>query len=232
MTKKNYSTLFSTLFLALSVFGCADSSNDNKTNLRFMNAVVGVGDVDLLLDSDQYLENVAYLESTAYLEFDTDPHLFQVTPSNSLTPIDSQLTSLQDDVDYTYIACGTSSEADAILLRDDNEPGGDSSFRARIINVFKKGSSFDVYVLSNPSNVDVLEPTAKRVSFKAATRYQAGSAGRYDIVVRRSTTKEIVATVAGQEFNSESVYSIVLVPDERDPTETKVLVLTDREKSN
>jgi hypothetical protein len=232
MNKRNYLNIFSAALLAISFLGCADSSDDNKTNLRFMNAVVGVGDVDLMIDSDQYLENVAYLESTAYLEFDTDPHLFQVTPSNSLTPIDSQLTSLQDDVDYTYIACGTSSEAEAILLRDDNEPGGDASFRARIINVFKKGASFDVYVLANPNNVDLLEPTAKRIGYKAATRYQAGSAGRYDIVVRRSTTKETVATLAGQDFKSESVYSILLVADAADPTKTKVLVLTDRDKSN
>ncbi len=232
MTKKNCIAFFSTLLLALSFLGCADSSSDNKTNLRFMNAVVGVGDVDLLIDSDEYLENVSYLESTAYLEFDTDPHLFQVTPSNSLTPIDSQLTSLQDDVDYTYIACGTSSEAEAILLRDDNEPAGDGSFRGRIINVFKKGVSFDVYVLANSSDVDRLEPTAKKIGYKAATGYQAARSGRYDIVVRRSRTSEVVAKVAGQEFKSESVYSIMLVADGENPDKTRVLVLTDRENGN
>jgi hypothetical protein len=221
--------LFKTLALAVIVLGCADTRDDNKTNLRFMNAVVGVGDVDLLLDSDVYLENVSYLESTAYLEFDTEPHLFQVTPSNSLSPIDSQLTSLQDDVDYTYIACGTSSEAEAILLKDDNEPAGDASFRARIVNVFKKGSSFDVYVLANPSNVDLIAPTAKRVSYKAATKYQAGGSGTYNIIVRRSATNETVATLTNQEFKAESVYSILLVADGNDSTKTNILVLTDRQ---
>jgi hypothetical protein len=217
------------LTLAAVVVGCGDNTDDNSTNLRFLNAVFGVGAVDMLVDSDEYLENISYLESTAYLEFDTEPHVLQITPSNSLTPIDSERVSLQDDIDYTYIACGNSSEPEAILLKDDNEPAGDASFRARVINVFKGVRGFDVFITTNVDEIDSLLPTAEQLGFRAATGYQAGRSGVYDIVVRNSSTEKIEAIYRGQEFTAESVYSVILVPDARRPSQVSVLVLTDRE---
>lgn len=208
--------------------GCGDGSEDNSTNLRFFNAVVGVGSVDMLVDADEYLEEVAYLESTDYLEFDTDPHIFQVTPSNSLTAIDTQRVALRDDVDYTYIACGNSNEPEAILLKDDTEPAGDGAFKARIVNVFKGARSFDVYVTTNLDDLENSQPTAQRLGFKAASTYRAARAGTYDIAVRNTTTGTIVATLIGQEFQEENVYSIMLVAEEQDPSQVQVLVLTDR----
>jgi hypothetical protein len=225
--KYSFSTICSVLSLALVIVGCADSTDDNSTNLRFLNAVVGVGDVDMLVDSDQYLENISYRESTEYLEFDTQPHIFQITPSNSLTPIDTERVSLQDDVDYTYIACGNSSDPEAILIEDDNEPAGDGSFKARIINVFKGVRGFDVFITTNSAEIGSLLPTVERLGFKAATRYSAGRSGVYDIVVRNSATDKVETIYRGQEFDAESVYSVILVADERQPSQVDVLVLTD-----
>ncbi len=230
--RTSLSTLCYVFILAVVAVGCAGNTDDNSTNLRFLNAVVGVGDVDMLVDSDEYLENIAYLESTAYLEFDTQPHLLQITPSNSLTPIDAERVSLQDDVDYTYIACGNSSDPEAILLEDDNEPAGEGSFRARIINVFKGVRGFDVFITTNADDVDGLLPTAEQVGFKAATGYRAGRSGVYDIVVRNSSTQTIEATYRGQEFKAESVYSVILVANLSRPSQVDVLVLTDRQENS
>ena len=172
--------------------GCADSSDDDSTNLRFLNAVVGVGAVDMLVDSDDYLEDIEYLESTDYLEFDTDPHLFQITPSNALTPIDTKRVSLRDDVDYTYIACGDSRDPEAILLADDNERPGDGNFKARIINVFRGSRGLDVFIIASPSDIDTIQPTAQRLGYKGVTQYRVGRSGVYDIVVRNSASGAVV----------------------------------------
>lgn len=230
--RHSITTLCSILTLAVVVIGCADTTDDNSTNLRFLNAVVGVGDVDMLVDSDEYLENISYLESTAYLEFDTEPHVLQITPSNSLTPIDAERVSLQDDVDYTYIACGNSSDPEAILLEDNNEPAGDGSFRARVVNVFKGVRGFDVFITTNADDADSLLPTVEQLGFKAASGYRVGRSGVYDIVVRNSSTEKVEAIYRGQEFEAESVYSVILVADERRPSQVGVLVLTDREANS
>ena len=221
-------SLFVLLATVCLAIGCATDRDDNQTNFRFFNAVAGFDSVDVLVDTDTYLEEISFLESTAYLEFDTDPHLLQVTPSNSLTALDTQRVSLQDDVDYTYIACGDSSEAEAILLEDDNEPPGDQNFKARMVNVFRKGSGFDIFVTGNPEAISDMLPTVERLRYKAATSYQAGGAGVYDIVVRNTATGDVATILANQNFESESVYSILLVPDEDRPEQVRVLVLQDR----
>jgi hypothetical protein len=132
-------------------------------------------------------------------------------------------------VDYTYIACGNSTEPEAILLEDDTEPAGDATFKARIINVFRGVRGFDVYVTQNADDIGTLQPTASGLRYKAATRYRAGSAGVYDIVVRNSATGALVARLAGQNFEGENVYSIMLVPAPEQPAQVRVLVLTDRD---
>ena len=209
------------------IVGCAhNNERDDTTNIRFFNAVVGIGDVDMLVDADEYLSDVAYLESSDYLEFDTQPHVLQITPSDALTPIDTNRVSLRDDVDYSYIACGNSREPEAILIEDDTEPAGNNSFKARIVNVFKGPEDFDVYVTQVA--VDDAQPTVKRLGFKATTQYLAARSGIYDIIVKNTNTGKVATIRSGQEFESENVYSIMLVAKESDPTQVQVLVLTDR----
>lgn len=220
--------LFLSMCLLVCAIGCADNTDDDATNLRFLNAVVGVGAVNMMVDFDEFLEDIQYLESTGYLDFDTDPHVLQITPANALNPIDSQRVALRDDVDYTYIACGDSREPSAILLQDNNEPPGDGNFKTRITNVFKARRGLDVFIASGAQDVDVIQPTAERLGFKATTQYRVGSSGVYDIIVRDSASGEIVATRSGQVFKSAAVYSVILVSDDQDPSMVQIVVLIDR----
>lgn len=221
MARKSLAHSLPLLILIVTTFlgGCGgNDTNDRTTNLRFVNAVEGFASVDMSVDADEYLSDIAYLESTDYLEFDTDPHLLQITPSNSLTPIDTLRVSLADNFDYTYFACGNSADPAAILLQDDNQPAGDTSFRARVVNLFKSELSFDVYVVgvsggdSGDSGLSGA-PTVRGSSFKAASGYSVGRAGGYVISVTATGSKQVLARLTGQEFKGRGVYSILLVSE-------------------
>jgi hypothetical protein len=216
MVQRYLSYLLSTIFILTVLIGCGDDLNDRSTNLRFVNAVEGVGSVDMTVDSDEYLQDVGYLESTDYLEFDTDPHLLQLTPSNSLTPIDTLQVSLSDDVDSTYFACGDSSEPSAILLQDNNEPAGDASFKARVVNLFKSDLRFDVYVegVNSASAATVNgSPTVRASGYKSASGYSVGRAGEYVITLTAVGSDKVLARASGQKFVGRGVYSILIVSE-------------------
>lgn len=218
--------LLSALFLSA---GCgSNGDDDNSTNFRFVNAVAGVDSIDLLVDLEIFLEDVAYLESSGYFDFDTEPHIFQITPSNSLTPIDETKTTLSDDVDYTYLAFGTSADAEAMLLKDDNSPPGGGTFKIRTVNVVPAPRPLDVYIVSEPSDIGTVAPTEESISYKQASTYRIGGAGAYVVVVTERKTGRVLATTDPRTFDSEAVYTMVLSYERGDDEGLAVTILRDR----
>lgn len=218
-----------TLLALCSLSGCGNGDNDDQTNLRFINAVADVDSVDLYVDSDMWLEDVAYLESSEYFNMDTDQHLFQVVPSNSLTPFNNLLTALQDDEDYTYIAVGSALDADALMLIDDNERPSSGTFKLRIIDAYQSASSYNVYILTDAQQPDSVAPTAKNLRYKSVTSYLTGRSGVYNIIITNSTTGNIVSRISNQTFDEENVYTLILAanPSPRTPVYPTLLNDTD-----
>ena len=140
------------LVATVALSGCGqDGEDDDQVNLRFINAVSDVYGVDFLVDGDVWFEDLGYVQDTGYFTFDTDQHLFQVVPSDSLTPISNLLTMLSDDKDYTYIAIGSALDATALMLVDNNEKAGEGSFKLRIIDAWQSTPSLNVYIVANGS---------------------------------------------------------------------------------
>jgi hypothetical protein len=196
--------------IILALGGCGQSGNDSQVNLRFINVVSDVQGVDLIIDSDVWFEDQPYLQDSGYFNFDTDQHLFQVVPSNSLTPISNLLTTLSDDKDYTYIAMGSALDATALMLVDNNEKPGSGSFSLRVIDGWQSTPSINVYVVANGTNYQSSAPAAKGIRYKSVTTYLAGKSGTYDIVITNASTGTVLAVLADQVFASEEVYTMVL----------------------
>ena len=199
------------LVTTISLAGCGqDGGNDDQVNLRFINAVSDVSGVDFLVDGDVWFEDEGYLQDSGYFNFDADQHLFQVVPSDSLTPISNLLTMLSDDKDYTYIAVGSALDATALMLVDDNEKAGDGSFKLRVIDAWQSTQTLNVYVVANGKNYQNSAPAAKGVRYKSVTTYLTGTSETYDIVVTASNTGTVLATLPNQPFDSEKVYTMVI----------------------
>lgn len=219
--------LRSVLAFTLLLAGCAGNGDDNSTNLRFFNAVTGVPGVDLFVDLDPFLEDVGYLEGSGYVEYDTDPHFFQVTPSNSLSEIDELTTALEDNVDYTYVVFGTAADAEALLLEDDNEPAASGNFKVRTINVARTVRSIDLFIVADPNDVAQEQPTVAGSRFKQVSDYRAWRAGAYAVVAVDARTGARLGSAPVRDFVSENVYTVLLAPANGGEDVIEVVVLDD-----
>lgn len=217
------------LVAALSFAGCGNGGNDDQTNLRFINAVANVDSVDLFIDGDMWFENQGYLVASDYFNFDTYQHLFQVTPSNSLSPLDNLVAALADDKDYTYIAVGTASDGDALMLVDNNERAGTGSFKLRVINAIELAGSLNVYVVTNVQDIATVAPAAEGLGYKSVSQYLSGRSGVYDIVVTSNSTGQILGTLPGQTFNETDVYTLVLAQNDSIGAPVYPLLIDDSE---
>jgi hypothetical protein len=207
---------------AVSLVGCGpDGGDDDQVNLRFINAVTDVNGVDFIVDNDVWFEDQGFLQDSGYFTFDTDQHLFQVVPSDSLTPIGNLLTALSDDKDYTYIAIGSALDATALMLVDNNEKAGDGSFKLRLIDAWQSAQPLNVYVVANGKSYKTSAPTAKNIRYRSVTTYLTGKSGEYDIVITGANTGDVLAIVNNQTFETENVYTMVIAQSpslERAPT--------------
>jgi hypothetical protein len=217
------------LVAALSFAGCGNGGNDDQTNLRFINAVANIDSVDLFIDEDMWFENQGYLVASDYFTFDTDQHLFQVTPSNSLSPIDNLLTALADDKDYTYIAVGSASDGDALMLVDNNSPAGSGSFKLRVINAIEASGSLNVFVVTNVQDIATVAPAVKGLGYRGVSKYLSGSSGVYDIIVTSNSTGQILATLPLQTFTETDVYTLVLAQNDSLAAPVYPLLINDSE---
>jgi hypothetical protein len=211
---------------AVGLSACSDDGGDDeKTNLRFINTISGLASVDLLIDFDLYFDNVGYFENSSYFEINTDPHIFQVTPSNSLSPIDETKAALDDGTDYTYLAYGSSLSAGAMLLRDDNDPPGDNTFKVRVIDVAQSTRSLDLYIVTDPRSITSVSPTAANMRYKTVTQYSSGRSGTYSVIVTDSKSGRVLGRAAPQSFDEKQVYTIVVANPEQGPSSTAVNVV-------
>lgn len=200
-------SLVATAFLG----GCgSDGGDDDQVNLRFINAVSDVYGVDFLVDGDVWFEDEAYLQDSGYFTFDTDQHLFQVVPSDSLTPISNLLTALSDDKDYTYIAMGSAIDATALMLVDNNEKAGSGSFKLRLIDAWQSLQALSVYVVASGKDFRNSAPAAKNLRYRSVTTYLTGKSGGYDVIVTYTNSGEILAILPNQTFDDENVYTMII----------------------
>jgi hypothetical protein len=189
--------------------------------------VTDVAGVDLIVDLEPFLEDVGYLEGSGYVEYDTRPHFFQVTPSNSLSEIDALTTALEDNRDYTYVVFGSAAEADALLLEDDNNPAASGNFNVRTINVAQSFRSLDVFIVTDRDEIDDALPTVEGARYKQVSEYRAWRAGSYAVVVADERTGRILGESPVQEFKSGNVYTLVLAPTDSGLGSVQVVLLDD-----
>lgn len=204
-------TVTLSIIAACFISGCGlDGEDDDQVNLRFINAVSDVSGVDLLVDGDVWIEDQEYLKDSGYFTFDSDQHLFQVVPSDSLTPISNLITALSDDKDYTYIAMGSALDATALMLVDNNERAGSGAFKLRVIDAWQSLQSVSVYVVASGGDFQNSAPAAKSLRYRSVTSYLTGKSGGYDIIVTYTNSGDVLARLPNQTFDSENVYTMII----------------------
>jgi hypothetical protein len=213
--------------LGLSSACSNDGQGDNKTNLRFINAVPDVRSVNFIIDFDIFFEDVDYLVSSGYFDIDTNPHLFQVTPSNSLTTLAENRTSLSSNSDFTFIAYGPSEQPADLLLRDNNEPAGDSSFKLRPVNVASSFRPVDLYVTTEPSSISRTAPAEENFGYRSVGNYLVGQSGAYFVVAADARTGRVLKTSTAQNFEGRGVYTVLLADSPGAEGAMKIIILED-----
>ena len=188
-----------------------------------------VRSVNFIIDFDIFFKDVDYLVSSGYFDIDTTPHIFQVTPSNSLTTIAESRSSLSSKSDFTFIAYGPSDRPAELLLRDDNEPAGDTSFKLRPVNVASSFSPVNMYITTEPSSISGTTPLEEDFGYRSVGEYAVGQSGLYFIVAADARTGKVLRRSSAQNFRERAVYTVLLTDAPGSEGPMNIVILEDYE---
>ena len=110
------------LLIASIVTGCGSSSNDSSSaNVRFMNALVDGGAINVVVGSDNsnVVTGLPFEGITGYLQVDSGSQEFKISVSGGTSTVIDQFLNLSGDEYYTYVVYGTASAPLSTVLTDD-----------------------------------------------------------------------------------------------------------------
>ncbi len=204
------------IFLLLSTIAilsaCSDSDGpDGETGIvRFVNAVADEALLDIIKDdSDTVATGLTYLESTDYMEFSAQGHDFTATRTGTFEEIATKKMSVSTDDDYTLIICGTISDGDTLLLRDDNSAPPEGRVSIRMANAVDTKLKVDAYVVPVEGPYPVA-PVNEDMGYKKVSDYINGVPGAYFFEFKNSLTDELVARSEAVGMEDGDIRTVIL----------------------
>lgn len=186
-----WSGLSATLLLigfAFTTIGCGSSS----TQIRFVHAADGAGNVDVLIDTKSVSTNLPYSNSTSYIKASSGTRTIEVRPTGTTADLVKVTPTLAGGSSSTAIVVNTPSITLSIFTDDNsNPPSGDA--KLRIINAAQNAGPMDPYLISPGSGISGVSPSAPTIAFNSSTqKYLTPAAGSYEIVLTQAGTQNII----------------------------------------
>ena len=172
----------------LASSACGDSGH--KTQLRAMDATPQESEIDVSLDSNSFASNVAYGTASDYKSVGSGSHTLQVYPPGVATAYIDQSISLTAGDKYTVLSANVLSNANALLLIDENSSPASNTAELRIVNASPALGTVDVYIVSPGTSLSTVSPTISGLAFEAVSTYQSLTA---------KTAYEVYFTLANQK---------------------------------
>jgi hypothetical protein len=197
------------LALTLLTAGCGSGG----TQIRYLNAIPGAGNVDFWVDSTEILTSSAYGSTAKYQGIGSGSHTVEVRTAGTATDLINTSVTLQGGKQYTFLAEKVQGNNAPVLLTDDNTAPASGDIKIRGINA-SPTCPVDIYVVPHGTSISGFRPTWPNIVQPNATSnpiYLSISAGTYDIIGTFPATQLAIAEVLNQTMAEGQIRSIVFL---------------------
>ena len=202
---------FAVLLLAILVAaGCGKSnSNSGSAQVRFMNALVDGGAINVTVGSNSVVSGLAFEGLTTYQEVDSGSQEFKVGIAGGTSTIIDTTLGL-NSAPYTYVVYGTASAPTALLLSDTQSSTPSSGlFAIRVINAAVGTANLDVYVTSPGASLDTASPNITNVVISTASGFVQLAPGSLQVRLTLHNSKQVIYDAGSQTFANQASYQVI-----------------------
>jgi hypothetical protein len=194
----------------LAISGCGKSSNNSGgAQVRFMNALVDGGAINVTIGSNSSATGLAFEGLTTYQNVDSGSQEFKVSVAGGTSTIIDTTISINNST-YTYLVYGTASAPAALLLSDTiSTTPASGLFGLRVINAAFGTASLDVYVTSPGASLDTASPNLSNILVSAASAFVQLAPGSLQVRLTLHNSKQVIYDTGTQTFANQASYQIV-----------------------
>jgi hypothetical protein len=200
-------------FVCLAIFvisGCGKSSNNSgSAQIRFMNALVDGGAINVTVGSNSPVSGLAFEGLTTYQSVDSGTQEFKVSVAGGTSTIIDTTINISN-APYTYIVYGTASAPSAFLLLDTiSTTPASGLFGLRVINAAFGTASLDVYVTTPGAPLDTASPNLSNITVGVSSGYVQLAPGSLQVRLTLHNSKQVIYDAGAQTFANQASYQIV-----------------------
>ncbi len=174
-----FSAVLGLIALASFTIGCGSSSGNAR--IRLVNATPDESGLDLLVDSTNVASSVAYGAASTYSSISSGSRHLQVEPTGTTTILIDRTNSVGSGNNLSLVTLNFSFNISSILLTDDNSAPSSGNFKLRIINGSPGMGAQDVYVVTEGTDINSVDPNFSSLGFGSASAYSTLAAGNYRV---------------------------------------------------
>jgi hypothetical protein len=192
--------------------GCHNGGHaQNSTDLRAINAVAGVGPIDVLVDDDVKVAGLAFGATSPFSEFADGTHDVKVRSSATQTVLSDKSLAFGSGASTTLIAFGSGGTVSTVALVDDTtSPSTSSNFKLRVAGSASDAGPVDIY-LTQASDISTTPPTVPGLAVGVVGDFVEAPAGSYQIFVTVAGTKDILLQTPAQALAGNTAYTFAVV---------------------
>jgi len=192
--------------------GCHNGGHaQNSTDMRAINAVAGVGPIDVLVDGDVKVAGLAFGATSPFSEFSDGTHDVQVRSSTTQTILSDKSLSFGSGANTTLLAFGTGGTVSTVALLDDTpSPSSSGNFKLRVAGSASDAGPVDVYV-TQAADISTIPPTVAGLAVGVVGDFVEAPAGNYRFFVTVAGTKDILLQTPGQALAANTAYTFAVV---------------------
>jgi hypothetical protein len=175
--------------LASFTIGCGSSSGNTK--IRLVNGSPDEGSLDLLVDAKSAVTGVGYGAASSYVSIGSGSRQLQVEPSGSTTVLITRTDGINSGSNLTLVTLNFSFNISSVLLIDDNSAPTTGDFKLRIVNASPGMGAQDVYVVTDGTDINSVNPTFSSLGFGSASSYSTLVAANYRVFFTSPGSKNV-----------------------------------------
>ncbi len=190
--------------------GCHGSHNQNSTDLRALNAVVGSEPLDVLVADNVKASAVPVGSVSSYAEFASGTQDVKVRSSTTQTVLSEKSLGIGSGANFTLALFGKRSSILTLLLTDDTTDPSSGKFKMRVADLSPDAPAIDLYVTA--ADIGTTTPIFSNSTFGTPTDYLEISPGTFNFVVTTAGTKDVLFSSTSQVIAANAKLTFVVFP--------------------
>jgi len=203
--------LFALLVVALLVASCGSggSSGSKSANMRFMNALVDGGTINVSVGSNTPVTALPFEGLTGFQQVDSGTQEIKVSVSGGTSTVIDQNLPLSGDANYTYVVYGTASAPLSVITVDDVTAPASGLFLLRVTNAAFGTGGIDVYITAPGASLDTASPNISNVAVGGTSGLASLTPGALQVRLTLNNSKQVIYDAGTLTFANQQSYGIV-----------------------